>query len=192
MINHALQFLLNSVLSFFLLALLLRFYLQLFRLPFGNPVGRFLIALTDFAVRPARRVIPAFRKIDMATLALAWGVSFVLLLTLSLLSPRGAMIFGRGFVFLSIAWLATVYLLRLSVYILMVAVVIQAVFSWVNPYHPLAPLLNGLTRPFLRPLQKRIPPIANVDLSPLILLIACQVALIVLVGWLESLAPRLF
>ncbi len=49
-----------------------------------------------------------------------------------------------------------------------------------------APLFNNLARPFLRPFQRLIPPIAHVDLSPLILLLALQIALMVL-AWVRVL-----
>jgi YggT family protein len=59
------------------------------------------------------------------------------------------------------------------------AVIVQAVLSWVNPYTPLAPAFDTLTRPFLRPLRRFVPPVGNVDLTPLILLLVLYVALIV-------------
>ena len=82
--------------------------------------------------------------------------------------------------------IAVVELLRFSVYILIGVVLISAVLSWVNPHAPLAPLFNNLARPFLRPFQRLIPPIAHVDLSPLILLLALQIALMVL-AWVRVL-----
>jgi YggT family protein len=63
--------------------------------------------------------------------------------------------------------------------------------SWISPYSPLAPLLTSVTRPFLRPFQKIVPPVANVDLSPLFVLIACQLLLIVPLAWLEAAVSRL-
>jgi YggT family protein len=71
-------------------------------------------------------------------------------------------------------------LLRYSLYILVGAVIIQVVFSWINPYTPVAPVLEAITRPFLRPLRRFVPPIGNFDLTPLVLVIAIQVVLIVL------------
>jgi YggT family protein len=73
----------------------------------------------------------------------------------------------------------------------MVAIVMQAVLSWINPYSTLSPLLNSVTRPFLRPFQKFIPLVANVDLSPLAALFACQLLLILPLAWLETTLSRL-
>jgi YggT family protein len=78
-----------------------------------------------------------------------------------------------------IAAVALVDLVRYSLYILVFAVIVQAVLSWVNPYTPLAPAFDTITRPFLRPLRRYVPPVGNVDLTPLILLVILYVVLIV-------------
>jgi YggT family protein len=54
------------------------------------------------------------------------------------------------------------------------------------------PLFNSMTRPLLRPFQRRIPPIGNVDLSPLFALVVIQLLLMLPVAWLEESVPRLF
>jgi len=84
-----------------------------------------------------------------------------------------------------------VKLIRISVYLLMSALVAQAILSWVNPYTPLAPLLAAITHRFLQPLQRILPLIGNVDLSPLVLLVICQIILLMPLAMLESLAVRL-
>jgi YggT family protein len=62
---------------------------------------------------------------------------------------------------------------------------VRVVLSWVNAYSPLAPVIYELTEPFLRPLRRVIPNIANVDLTPLVLFIVCQLVLMVPVQALE-------
>jgi len=184
------MFLAETVIGLFSLALLLRFYLQLVRAPYRNPVSQFLCALTDFIVIPARRVIPGLWGMDLASLLLAWLAEIVLLIVL--LALRGLELRAAlGTVIVAVALLAAVKLVKMSVYILMAAVIIQAILSWVNPYSPIAPLLNTLTQPFLRPLQKRIPMVANVDLTPLVLIIALQLILMVPIAWLEMNVGRL-
>src|SRR5215467_7927541 len=80
MFIEALQFLLQTFLGLFSIALLLRFYLQWLRAPARNPLSQFLAALTDWIVRPARRVIPGLWGLDLATLVLAWVTEVVLML----------------------------------------------------------------------------------------------------------------
>jgi len=93
---------------------------------------------------------------------------------------------------LGLALLALVMIAKLGLYIVIAVVVCQVVVSWVNPYTPIAPLLNSMTRPFLRPFQRLIPPIANVDLSPLVLIIICQLMLMLPIAYLELAISRLF
>jgi YggT family protein len=190
MLANALIFLIETVAWLFTLALLLRFLMQWARAAQRNPVSDFVNALTDFAVKPARRVIPGLWGLDLATLVLAWLVQFVeLFLVLQL---RGVELGpAAGQAILAIVLLAGVNLVRLVLYIVIAVVIVQAVLSWINPYSPIAPLLNALTRPMLRPLQRRIPMVANVDLSPLVIIIVCQLLLMLPVAYLEGVLTRL-
>jgi len=165
-------FLVDVVSSFFVFMLLARFHFQWLRVPFRNPVGEFVLVTTNWMVVPARRAIPGLAGLDLATLLLAW-IAQALGLWLQ------AAIVGAEPGFGMIAAVALVDLVRYSLYILVFAVIVQAVLSWVNPYTPLAPAFDTITRPFLRPLRRYIPPVGNVDLTPLILLVILYVALIV-------------
>ena len=135
--------------------------------------------------------MPGLWGMDLATLTLAWLCEVVLLFALLALRDVEAGALTTAAVF-AVLVLAAVKILKMSIYILMVAVIVQAILSWVNPYSPVAPLLNSLTQPLLRPLQKRVPTIANVDLSPLVLIIILQLFLMVPVAWLEMNVARLF
>src|SRR3569623_1981388 len=53
-------------------ACLLRLYMQHQRVPFGNPVGRFVFALTNWIVLPLRKVLPGYRRWDFASLIAAY------------------------------------------------------------------------------------------------------------------------
>lgn len=188
MLIDAARYLAEVVFGLFSLAFLLRFYLQLVRAPYRNPLSHFLNALTDFLVKPARRVIPGLWGLDLASLVLAWTCEVLLLLVLLMLygAERGMGAGGMdGIVYVAIFVLALVKLLKTSVYIVMVAVIVQALLSWFNPYSPAAPLLNSLAQPFLRPLRKRIPPVGGVDLTPLVLIVILQLILMVPIRWLE-------
>lgn len=188
MLNQALLFLLDTLLSLVAGAFLLRFYMQLLRAPFRNPVGQFLLAATDFAVKPLRRIVPGLLGWDWASLLAAW-LSEILLVTTTfwLLGHSAAFPIALG----GLAFLAAVKLLSLSVNLLIWTVIISAVLSWVQPRHWFNSLAGGLAWPFLRPLQRIIPTIGNVDLSPLVLILICQLILMLPIAWLEQLAVQL-
>lgn len=190
MLIQAVQFLLDTLFGLFALAVLLRFYLQLLRAPFRNPFSQFVAALTDFAVKPLRRVIPGLFGLDLASLLLAWLTEFVLLLALYWLGGFSLISAGPS-VFLAVAFLAVVKLLKISIYIVLGAVFIQAILSWVNPHTPLTPVLNSLANPFLQPVRRMVPLVANVDLSPLVVLLIGELLLMVPIAWLETLAMRI-
>jgi len=191
MFTNALIFLVNTVFGLFVVVLLLRFYLQWVRAPYRNPLSMFLQALTDFMVRPARQIVPGLWGLDLATLALAWLVQLVEVLLVLQIKGYGLGP-AAGQAFAAAALLALVLLVKIGLYIVAVAVIVQVVLSWLGPYSPLMPLANSMTRPFLRIFQRRIPPIGNVDLSPLFALVVIQLLLMLPVAWLEAAVSRLF
>ena len=190
MLGNALIFIAQVVFDLLTLTLLLRFYLQWVRAPYRNPLADFVNALTDFMVRPARRVLPGLWGIDLPTLLLAWLMQ--LLEWLIVLQVRGFR-FGAevGLALVGIAAVAAVAVAQMLVYIVLFSTLLQALLSWINPGSPITPLLDAMTRPFLRMFRRRIPPIGNVDLSPLFLMVACQLLLMLPIAWLEGAALRL-
>jgi YggT family protein len=127
-------------------------------------------------VAPARRVIPSLAGLDLATLLLAWLIQALAVIAIFSIAGRA---FGPApGAAAAVAGLALLDLARFALYILVFALIVQAVLSWVNPYSPVAPIFDALTRPFLRPIRRMVPPLANVDLSPLVLIILLQVLLI--------------
>ena len=183
MATQALTYLLETIFNLFVLAVLTRFYAQAFRAPFRNPIANFVVALTDFAVKPMRRIIPGAMGLDLASFVVAWIAQSVLLVAIYALVGIKALAMPAFWP--AIALFALVKLLKLSIYLLMGVVIIQAVLSWFSPYHPIRPFFDALSRPFLRPLQRLIPLVGGVDLSPLILLVILQVILIAPMVWLE-------
>ena len=179
------QLLVETIFGFFVFLLLLRFYMQVFRAPFRNPVGQFVTALTNWMVLPVRRVVPGMFGLDLSSLLLAWLVEAVMLFLLH--AMRGAALGGMpGSAALAILMVAALELVRFSIYLLIGVVIVQVILSWVSPYNPLNSALEGLTRPFYRIFRRFIPPIGGIDLSPLFVLLVAQILLIVLNGLTRS------
>lgn len=183
--NEALIFLLQTFLGLFSLALLLRFIMQAVRAPVRNPLSNFISALTNFAVLPARRVVPGLWGYDLSSLVLAWMVEAALILATHWLAgyQYGSAV---GSAAVGVLLLSGMRLVRLFLYIVMFATFLQAILSWVNPYSPAMPILQALTRPFLGPFRRRVPPLGGVDLSPLFVLVVCQLLLMWPVHSLEG------
>lgn len=178
MIEGALKFLIQTLGNLFVIAVLLRFMMQLFRVPFRNPFAQFIVALTDFAVKPLRRVVPGLWGLDWACLVLAWLVELVVVTAGYWLDGFPFALAG-GKIWPVMLGLAAVKLLSLTVYMIIGLTLIRAVLSWVNSDTPLVPVVYTLTEPFLRPLRRVVPMISNIDLTPLVLFILCQLVLMV-------------
>lgn len=156
---------------------LLRLYMQYQRIPMsarsGNPMGKFIFALTDWLVLPLRKVIPAVGRWDMASLVAAFLVQLAQFLILWLLNGLGASV-------LSVLVYAVFGLVRMAISGLTGLVIVYAVLSWVQTQSPLADLLERLVMPVLAPIRRVLPLVGGVDLSPLALLVLLQIAGIVL------------
>jgi YggT family protein len=174
--GQILAFLLQTAFGLFIYLALMRFFMQVFRAPFRNPVGQFVMALTDWAVIPLRKVLPSVRGYDIASLVLAWIAQLVLLVLLYVLVSQVGAASLPGMVLLQ----SVIELVRASLQLLMFVIIIQVVLSWVSPHHPLMPVFDALSRPFCNIFRRIVPPIGNVDLSPLFVVVLAQVLLIVL------------
>ncbi len=184
MIEAALKFLIQTLGNLFVIAVLLRFMMQLFRVPFRNPFAQFIVAITDFAVKPLRRVVPGLFGLDWACLVLAWLVELVVVTAGYWLDGFPFALAG-GKVWPVMLGLAVVKLLSLAIYLIIGLTLVRAVLSWVNSDNPLMPVVYELSEPFLRPLRRIIPMVSQIDLTPLVLFILCQLILMVPVLALE-------
>lgn len=185
MLNNAIIFLLQAVLGLLTIAFLLRFYFQLTKVSFQNQAAQMIVSLTNFAVKPLRRIVPSIRKLDISTLMLAYFTQ--LILTVSVLWLKGfPLLIAGNQIWLVILGVSLIGVVSLSLSIFLYAVLLQAILSWVNPHTPIAPILNSLTYPILSFLRKYIPPAANFDLSPLAFILAAQLLLTTVLIPLEN------
>jgi YggT family protein len=190
MFEPAIRLILDTAFGLLTYAFLLRFAMQWLRTPFRNPLGQAVMALTDWAVKPARKVIPGYRASTarrscwpgsasshgFARSRCWWGVA-------ASTARR-----GRRF-----ALLACVELVKALIWLLIIVVIAQAVLSWVAPDGPFAGTLNAMTFRFLAPIRRVVPPVGGtLDLSPLILIVVLQLILILPIRWLESAVLSVF
>lgn len=152
-------------------ACLLRLYMQVQRIPFGNPVGRFIFALTDWIVLPLRKVLAGYKRWDFASLVAAYLIELAQFGVLWLL-------FGRGNAAI-VPLLALFGLLRLVVSGAIGLVIVYAILSWVRADSPITDVIDRLTAPMLRPFRRVIPLVGGFDLSPLAALVVLQVGAII-------------
>lgn len=174
----AIIFVIKSLFYFVATLFLLRFLMQVLRVSFGNPLGAFILKSTAWAVIPVRKVIPSVWGLDSASFLLAFvTVVFYKAIEFALLGT----VVVQWLPFLAVFSLWTLLaFVGLVIQIFIVAILIFAIASWIAPHHPIMPVLAQFTRPLLLPVRRIIPPIAGVDLSPVIVLILLEAVAIFL------------
>lgn len=187
MFSDAAQFLLRTAFDLLASAFFLRFWMQWGRVPFHNPFAQFVVRVTDFAVRPLRRVVPGLLGLDWSSLVLLFCAELLSVLAVQWVMGYPFAVVG-GHVIPGFLLMALAAALRLALYVLMGFVLIQAALSWINPFSPYAPVFYALARPVLAPFQKLIPHIGGVDVTPVAALILIQLLLLAPVAALERLA----
>jgi YggT family protein len=169
-------YLVQTLLSLYLLTMLLRFVLQLVRADFYNPISQFLVKVTNPLVIPLRRVLPGFAGLDMASLLLALLLQLAgiiaLLLINGLVLPN---------ILLLLVWSA-IGLLGLLVNVYFFALLAMIILSWVAPgsSHPAIYLLHQITEPVMAPVRKALPAMGGMDFSPILVFILINVIQIAL------------
>jgi YggT family protein len=168
--TNPLEFLISTLFSLYIMAVMLRFLLGVVRADFYNPVSQFLVRITNPLLIPLRKVVPSIGKFDSAAMLLMIVLQLAAITLILLL--RGE---GISSAVLVIITLATLVSLLINVY--MFAIIVEVIISWMNPgsYNPVSSLLHSLTSPLLRPIRHLVPPIAGIDLSPLFAIIGLQV-----------------
>ncbi|MWL90659.1 MULTISPECIES: YggT family protein [unclassified Cupriavidus] len=177
MFTEIVLFLLDTVFTLFGMALLLRLWMQLTRLPSRNPVSQGVFQVTDWIVRPLRRILPGIGGIDWATVVSVYLTAVAFLVCRTLILGADPVSFLPA-----ILALALLTMLKWAISMVMWVTLLMAVLSWVNPQSPLAGPIWHLTAPLLRPIQRVMPRLGGFDLSPLVLFVVAQILLMVIAG----------
>ena len=172
-------FLIDTLFSLYISIVVIRFILALSRADFYNQLSQFIVKATNPILVPLRRVIPSMGKLDTAAVVLA--LSLIFLKTWLIVQMKGTDIsFAPLFVF------SIIELIRTVIWMYIIALLIQAVLSWVgnsnNSSNPLAGILYSLTNPLLKPIRRVVPNIGMVDISPLLAILGLNILLIIVNG----------
>jgi YggT family protein len=180
---QAFIFLVSTVFDLYLLAVLLRFLLQLVGADFYNPISQFLVRLTNPPLRYLRRFVPGYRGVDWSSILLMLAIKSVEVILVSL-AAYGQIPAFAGLFITSIA-----LILHRIIYLFIIAVFVQVLISWINPgmYNPATVILYKLTEPLLRRARGLLPPAGGIDFSPILVFVALQLMVILLVNPLADL-----
>ena len=179
-LNGILTLIVDTIASVLGGVLLLRFWMQVVRVRPPSSIGQFTFQLTDWLVRPLRRMLPGVGGYDWA--------SFVAALLVIVIAVAVDLAVTSRFIPQFLVLLSLLRLAEWVFYGFMGLIIIEAIFSWVNPHAPLAPFIRALNEPLLRPFRRIIPLVGNIDLSPLVALIVLRIALQLVTAVITSFA----
>ena len=185
-IGNAGTFLVETLFGLYILIVMLRLLLQWVRADFYNPLSQFIVKATGPVLAPMRGMLPTIGGIDLACVLL-----LVVLQLGELWLVTG--ILGQRATVSALLVFSVAELLQLAIYVFLFSILIQVIMSWINPgsYNPVLSLLYSLNEPLLTPARRLVPPIGGLDLSPIVVMVALQLAAILLVGPLRQLAGTL-
>ena len=167
----------STVTGIYLLAVLLRFLLQVAKADFYNPVSQAVIKITDPMIRALRTVIPGYKGIDVSSLVLAFVIEAVAICTLIIL--YGENISNIGYTNI-VTWAfagVLLFIIQIYYYAILASIIMSFVMMFsgnTNP-HSLLLLVWQLTEPIMSPVRKIIPSMGGLDFSPIFIFIAIQI-----------------
>lgn len=176
-------FLVEILFGLLILAIMLRFLLQFLQANPHNQISQTLVRLTQPVLAPMRRLLPASKRVDTASLLAMLILQFIALSLLMLIAGR-----GLNPTFLLVLSVAELINLLLNVFLF--AVIIRVILSWVNPgaHHPGIELLDNITEPVMAPARRLIPSMGGLDLSPIAVIIGIQLLKMLLLPPIRQLA----
>lgn len=183
---NAVQLLLGFAFDIVIAVLLLRLLAEAWRAEFRNPLSQFLYRYTNPLLAPVRRVLPNWRRINLAALLLAY-VAMGLKLLLGLLLAGAPHPLGGVLV------LAAAELLDFALLLYVVLIFAWALASMLgaDARHPLLRLLDAIVGPSLQPLRRRLPPLGGMDFSPVAAILLLMLARILIAQPLLDLGMRM-
>lgn len=165
-------FLISTVFDLFIFLLIVRLILVWCGASYFDPFTQFIVKLTDFVVKPLRRVVPNVRRYESASILLIVLldiIKFFIICSITFGMPNflGVLIMAGGDVIKNI--------MQLFFY----AIILQAILSWVQPQAPINRILLQITAPIMRPLRRFIPLINGIDITPIPAMIILQLLIII-------------
>tara|TARA_B110000879_G_scaffold32724_1_gene44929 strand:- start:132 stop:719 length:588 start_codon:yes stop_codon:yes gene_type:complete len=164
-------YLVQTLGSFYLTIVMLRFLLQLVKADFYNPISVFIVNATQIPSGAIRNFLPPFRSFDLASLVLALLVQWLIIqLTLTIND------LGVVSIFMALSW-GLVGALKITLNIYLYGLLAIIIVSWVAPQsqHPAIVLIQQIVSPAMRPFKRILPSFGALDLSPMLLFLVLNV-----------------
>jgi len=174
-LSNPLVFLVDTIVGAYIFILILRLLLQYTAADSRNPISAFIIKVTQPPLKLLKPLFPTVKGVNLAAIvliiALRMFIGFVISFSVGDFNIWAVFIWS----------LAELVDSLLNVFLF--SVFATVIISWLNPgsYHPAVSLVYKITEPVMRPVQRLIPPIGGIDLTPMVALIGLQVLKMLLI-----------
>jgi YggT family protein len=155
---------------------LVRLLAEATRADFHNPLSQFIYRYTNPVLAPVRRILPNWRRINIAALLVVW---------LALLIER-VVTLALGGAVLAVPGVLIVSLADLLDFVLLFYIIV--IFGWslltmlsADPYQPIVRLAGTIVQPLLRPLRGKLV-VGSIDFSPTVVVIVLFLARMLIVA----------
>lgn len=168
-------FLVNTIFDLYLFVLAVRLLLVYAGANYFDQITQMVVKITDFIVKPVRRVIPNVGRVELSTIVIMLLIQCIKFFLVAMIT------FGLPN-FLGIIILAFTDSLKIILLTLFYAILIQVILTWIQPHSPVLRTFMQMTSPLMKPLHRLIPPIGGIDITPIPALILLQLMMILIVN----------
>lgn len=183
-LDSALILLINTLFQLYLYVLTIRVIIVWERFDYFNPLTQFIARLTDFIVKPLRRVLPNIGKYETASIVLIFILEIIKFQLISLISVGLPNILG-------IIIVSFADMIKLVTTTFFYAILVQAILTWLQPLSYVNRILYDFTAPIMRPLQRIIPPVGGIDITPIPALLILEIINMTIVNSLMMMGVRI-
>jgi YggT family protein len=178
-LHSVLLFLINTVFDLYLFVVTIRIILVWVKSSYFFPTTQVVLKLTDFFVKPLKKFLPNIGRVETASVVLLLVLEVIKFLFICLLSFGWPHITGLVLLVIGDAF-------KMFLETFFYAILIQVVISWMQPNSPIYFIIRQVTSPILQPLQRIIPLVGGMDITPIPALILLQLLIIVGQGVMQE------
>lgn len=182
---NAFSFLIELAFSLVVTLLVVRVLAEAVRADFNNPLSQFLYRATNPVLSPLRKVIPNWRRINLAALLLAWlamVIKWALILAMLGTAPRplGLLVLGAADL---LDFVLLFYLILIFAWSLL------SMFQ-VDRRQPVLRMVGAIVEPLMRPLRGKLV-VGMMDFSPMVVMLVIILARLLIAAPLLDVGKRL-
>lgn len=172
-------YLIQTIAGIYVFIAMMRVFLQASRADYYNPISQFVVKATQIPVSILGKAIPSWKRLDLAAICWVLIVQLIVIEVSALSVGISGVPIGTA---LAWAFIATLNLFLTVIFwgmVVLIVISFATMLGGMRITHPALDLLQQLMAPIMHPVQRLLPPMGGIDLSPLILFMLINVFKIV-------------